>query len=271
GKDRDEVVVQLLVAERNEPPQVIVPADRTASEGDFIRFRIAASADSNRALTFASDGLPYGATLNPSSGEFEWIPTYIQAGIYLIPFTVTDVESTVAFVTEITVLAANAAPVFDQQDGWQVLEGQHLAFTAYAFDPDNPYYSPALRTADGTIEETTNLPQTVAVEIVGELPPGATFDPVTLELSWVPGNGQAGDYELHFRAIDTGGDTPLESEIVVPVKVFNQNRRPVTTPIENVTVPKDTVLEIPVQALDPDGNPLVLMAVNESPFRPLPE
>ncbi|HEY6817505.1 MAG TPA: putative Ig domain-containing protein [Croceibacterium sp.] len=271
GTDRDEVVVDLLVAELNEPPQVVVPADRVAQEGAVIHFRIQARAESDRELTFASDGLPFGATLNPTTGEFEWVPSYIQAGVYTVPFFVSDGEAVVAFETKITVLPANAAPVFDQQDGWQVLEGQQLVFTAFAFDPDNPYYTPALRTADGTVEQTTNLPQTVTVEAIGALPEGATFDPVTLELRWAPTNGQAGTYEFRFRATDTGGDTPLTSEIVVPVTVFNQNRRPSVTPIENVTVPKDTVLEIPVEAFDADGNPLVLRAVNESPFRPLPE
>src|SRR5690606_24375827 len=181
--------------------------------------------DSDRELTFASDGLPFGATLNPSTGAFEWTPTYIQAGTYLIPFTVTDGETTVAFDTEITVLPANAAPVFDQQEGWQVLEGQLLAFTAYAFDPDNPYYTPPLRDFSGVVQETGILPATVSVELIGDLPEGATFDPVTMELRWTPSNGQAGEHEFRFRATDTGGETPLTTDIVVPVKVFNQNRR----------------------------------------------
>ena len=58
-------------------------------------------------------------------------------------------------------------------DGWQVLEGQLLAFTAFAFDPDNPYYTPALRDpATGLAVAATNIPRTVSVELLSDLPPG---------------------------------------------------------------------------------------------------
>src|SRR3546814_249226 len=40
--------------------------------------------------------------------------------------------------------------------------------------------------------------------------------------------------------------------------------------IQNVTVPKDEVVEIPVIGSDADGNPLILSLMNESPFRPVP-
>ena len=169
--------------------------------------------------------------------------------------------------------AANAAPIFDQQDGWQVLEGQLLAFTAFAFDPDNPYYSPAIRNpATGALVETGDRPKTVSVEVIGELPPGATFDPDTLAFRWTPGNAQAGTYTVRLRATDTGdgGEAPLSSEIVVPIIVFNQNRRPAVAAIANVSVAKDTVVEVPVRAFDADGNPLVLGLRNESPYRPVP-
>ena len=261
GTSRDEAVVTLLVAERNEPPQVTVPADRVAREGDFIRFTIDAKAQSDRILTFGSDSLPFGATINPGTGEFIWTPSFIQNGVYEIPFYVTDDETLVRFVTKITVTNANAAPVFDQQDGWQVLEGQQLAFNVFAFDPDNPYYTPAIRnTQSGAATETSELPRTVNVAVIGDLPPGATFDPVTFDFSWTPGNAQAGEYVVRFRATDTGdgGEPPLSAEISVPLRVFNQNRRPVVQPIANATVAKDAVLEIPVSASDADGNPLVL-------------
>src|SRR3546814_687582 len=130
-------------------------------------------------------------------------------------------------------LPANAAPVFDSLSGWQVLEGQQLAFSAFAWDPDNPYYTPPLRNAAGEVEETSATPQTVFVELASELPAGAEFDPATMQLRWTPDNGQAGDYELRFRAVDTADpDNVLVSEIVVPVTVFNQNRRPVVQAID---------------------------------------
>lgn len=124
GLSRDEVVVTLFVAERNEPPQVVPVADRIAREGDFVNFRINASSRSDRELSYGAETLPFGATLNPTTGEFSWTPNYIQNGVYDIAFFVTDGETLVRFVTKITVENANAAPVFDQLDGWQVQIGR---------------------------------------------------------------------------------------------------------------------------------------------------
>src|SRR3546814_901697 len=107
----------MRIAERNEPPRVVVPADRTAREGEPIRFVIRASAASDRPLTFSSPVLPFGATLDPSTGEFLWTPTYIQEGVYEIPFAVSDGETAVPFLTTIQLLPANAAPGFDTPRG----------------------------------------------------------------------------------------------------------------------------------------------------------
>src|SRR3546814_19296446 len=74
-----------------------------------IRFMIDARSSSDLPLTFTSPVLPFGATLNPSTGEFNWTPTYIQDGIYEIPFEVSDGETTVSFTMHIDVLAAHAA------------------------------------------------------------------------------------------------------------------------------------------------------------------
>ena len=196
GQERSEIVVDIRVAERNQPPQVVVPASRTAQEGDVIQFRIQASADSDRELTFSSDGLPFGAILNPFSGQFEWEPGYTQAGTYVVPFTVSDGETEVRFETTITVLPNNAPARFYPLDGWQVVEGQALEFSAFAYDPDNPDYAPPLRTTAGTVETISNLPATVRVEVVGDLPAGASFDPVTMQFRWVPANGQSGSYDF---------------------------------------------------------------------------
>ncbi|WP_369116152.1 putative Ig domain-containing protein, partial [Crocosphaera watsonii] len=44
-------------------------------------------------LTYFSNLLPGGSTLDPNTGEFKWTPTYFQAGDYEIPLSVSDGES----------------------------------------------------------------------------------------------------------------------------------------------------------------------------------
>src|SRR3546814_4352923 len=40
GSSRDAIVVEMRIAERNEPPQVVVPANRVGREGEPIRFMV---------------------------------------------------------------------------------------------------------------------------------------------------------------------------------------------------------------------------------------
>src|SRR5690606_36767056 len=157
---------------------------------------------------------------------------------YNVTCDVSDGETTVRFTTKSTVLNANAAPVIDQLDGWQVLEGQLLVFKAFACDPDNPYYTPAQRNMQtGEVVATTSLLKTVTVEVLSARRPGANVEPGTMELRWTPDSAQPGDYEVLFRATDwgDGAEPPLSTEITVPFRVFNQNRRPEVRTIENGT------------------------------------
>ena len=76
----------------------------------------------------------------------------------------------------------------------------------------------------------------------------------------IPTFAQAGTYALTFTATDDGDGTglPLSSSITVPIVVRNANRAPVVPELNNVTVTKFQVLEIPVTVTDPDGNLLDL-------------
>src|SRR3546814_12523230 len=143
---------------------------------------IDARSSSDLPLTFTSPVLPFGATLNPSTGEFNWTPTYIQDGIYEIPFEVSDCETTVSFTMTIDVLAANAAPVFDSQNGWQALEGQQLASPVFSYAPDNPYSTPPLRNSAGYVPLTSQPPQPVPAEVIHDLPKVAGFESATMQV-----------------------------------------------------------------------------------------
>ncbi|MDH5199087.1 MAG: putative Ig domain-containing protein, partial [Gemmatimonadota bacterium] len=261
----------LRIAEGRAPLTLLEPADQTVQEGERIRFYLQAEGEAGAPLAFSSELLPWGATLHPDTGLFEWTPRYTQAGVYDVPFALSDGAASVAVTARLTVTNANGAPVFDPQDGWQVFEGQPLRVNAFAFDPDNPYYLPAMRDLDGNLVALSETPRTVTVT-AGPLPQGATFDPETWNLIWTPTHLQAGTYQVAFTAVDDGNGTgqPLSDQTVVSIEVLNLNRPPVLEPIENVSVQRGGTLDITVSATDAEGNPITFSATSEQPGFPLP-
>ncbi len=271
GISQASISVTLVVAEGRQAPVLIKPADRTLREGDRIRFYLQAEGDAEADLTFSCEIPPYGATLHPETGLFEWTPGYTQAGVYDVAFAVSDGSDTSTATVRLTVTNANGAPEFEQQEGWQVFEGQPLILKPIAHDPDNPYYYPPSRDADGNLVTLTDNGPTVAVT-AGALPAGASFDPETWELSWTPTHLQAGVYAVTFTATDDGDGTgsPLTDRVTVSIEVLNLNRRPVIEPVANVTLQRDGSVEVTVRAGDPEGNRIALTAASEQPGFPLP-
>ncbi|MGA2035933.1 MAG: putative Ig domain-containing protein, partial [Thermoguttaceae bacterium] len=249
----------LLIAPTNQPPTLIRPVDRTVLEGESVHIPLLASDPQGDPLTYSSDLLPGGATLDPNTGVFDWTPGFDQHGVYAIPFTVSDGANTVTQTTTITVLNVNAPPQFDNPGAWRAAEGQDLQFRAFAFDPNNPGYLPPDRLADGTLTPLEGSDPTVTYTVSG-LPADATFDPDTAMFDWETGYSDAGTYQVTFTATNDGDGTgvPLSSTMTVPITVLNANRPPVVAPIANQTMDHDSVLALPVQATDPDGDPLVL-------------
>ncbi|MDH5639643.1 MAG: putative Ig domain-containing protein, partial [Nitrospira sp.] len=279
----------LLVAPTNEAPVLAQPADRTIREGEPIRIQLVASdpdssglSTQHSALRYFSDFLPGGATLDPVTGVFEWTPGFTQAGTYRVPFSVqgsdplppgSDPAPVTTVWTTFTVTNVNAAPQFDTIGDLEILENQRLFIRTFAFDPDNPGFIPQDRLFDGTLTPLEGTDPTVTYTITG-LPTGATFDPVSAQLSWLPTFDQAGTYQVTVTATDEGTGlgtvplppgtvpVPLSSSVVIPITVVNVNRPPVLPDITNQVVTRGETLELPVTATDADGNPLTLIAVS---------
>ena len=263
------------IAPGDQPPTLVLPPDRIVREGDRIRMAIRGFDPDGGSVEFSSHLLPPGATLHPTTGVFDWTPDFFmhRDEPYVVPITVTSGEVSVTETMSITVINANGAPVFDDLTGWRIFESQPMAFSAFAYDPDNPGHEPPIPNESGEIRERTpESPATVTYAVEG-LPPGATFDPLTTLFFWQPEFDQAGTYELTFTATDDGDGTgvPLTVESRVSIEVMNLNRAPEIDPIANQMVSRDNVLEIPVNVTDPDGNPLSLSAENAEPGFPLPE
>ena len=67
--------------------RIRVPGDQFVKYGDEVRFHV--SALDPAATLGTTDALPAGATFDPYSGDFHWVPGSTQAGIHEIHFTAT--------------------------------------------------------------------------------------------------------------------------------------------------------------------------------------
>ncbi len=264
ASDGSEIVsqsTQIRIAPTNQAPTLIRPSDRIVREGDKVRMQLTANDPEAADLKYLSNLLPGGAKLDPKTGLFEWTPAYFQAGEFEVPFSVSDGEKTTKQTVKITVLNANAVPVFDEIGTWQIQEGQLLYIQPFAFDPDNPSFALPFRLPDGSLTPLEGGEASVTYT-VSNLPHGATFDADTATLKWTPDFTSAGNYTITVTATDDGNGTGnnASASINIPIRVENTNRIPEITPIPNQTLQRGEVVEIPIQVTDPDGNPIVITA-----------
>ncbi len=133
----------------------------------------------------------------------------------------------------------NQAPVLDPIGNKTVNEGQNLSFTLSATDPDS---------GDTLTYSASNLP------------PGATFDPVTRTFSWTPDYTQAGNYpNVEFTVMDNGSPMMLDFEDIT-ITVGNVNRPPIFSNPGPQQVLEHNSLTFSVSATDPDGDAVTLSA-----------
>ncbi|MDK2126935.1 putative Ig domain-containing protein, partial [Parachitinimonas caeni] len=277
GKTTSVRRFNLRVAQGYAAPVLRAPANQTLREGERFSLQLAGSlpgglrqADGTTIrLQYSSPWLPAGATLNPDTGWFDWTPGYNQHGHLSLPLTLTatytpadgsaPVSTRVSQTLEMEILNANGAPRFAPAEHWQLLEGQPLRLSVFAFDPDNPDFEPKLRLRPEGAAVGGEGRASVEYDVQG-LPPGARFDKDTLELIWTPGYTQAGTYEITVIATDDGDGTGSRaiSRLTVPITVRNANRAPEVGDLTNASLEIGQTLRIPVSARDADGNPLTL-------------
>jgi len=103
--------IKITVENVNRAPVLEPIGDKTAKVDELLEFTIEATDPDDDLLTYSAkmlpadetEELPAGATLNPVTGEFSWIPDYTQAGSYQIRFAVSDGNLTTEEVMVITV------------------------------------------------------------------------------------------------------------------------------------------------------------------------
>ncbi|MDP6105383.1 MAG: Ig-like domain-containing protein [Acidimicrobiales bacterium] len=232
----------------NAPPVFEPIGDRTVDEGSVLAFLVWATdadvdpqgAGNIQSLRLSAGDLPPGSTFTDNgdgSANFSWIAEPGQAGSYPVTFTVVDDAREVGIDSQqmaITVGAGNHPPTLVEIGNRTASEGQELAFSISATDPDGD--SLALVAAD--------------------LPTGANFTVTgngSASFSWMPGFDQDGNYPMAVTVTDDGDPAASDSETFT-ITVGNVNRPPTLATVGNRSADEGVELVFPLGATDPDGD-----------------
>jgi ELWxxDGT repeat protein len=229
----------------NLPPSLAAIGARTVDEETTLSFTAVGldattgASTQNHSLvgvTFSLVGAPAGATIDPNTGAFSWIPTEAQGpGSYTFNVRVADAATPTQFSDQavtVTVNEVNRVPVLAAIANQTVNEQTPVTFNASATDPDLPA-------------------NTLTYSLIGA-PAGATIDSSTGAFSWTPTEAQGpGSFTFNVRVTDNG--TPaLFAEQAVTITVNEVNQAPVLAPIANHSVNEQATVTFNASATDPD-------------------
>ena len=198
--------------------------DKIVDEEILLSF-IATASDADipaQILTFSlADGIsgdvPDGASIDPLTGAFTWIPTEAQGpGDYTFDVVVSDGALTDSETITVTVNEANVAPVLDPLGDKTVDEGIFLTFTATATDHDIPAQTLTFSLADGP---SGSVPIGASITSTGFFAwaPDESQGPAVYTLDVVVSDGALSDSETIRVIVNevTPGNVAPSLEIVV--------------------------------------------------------
>ncbi len=236
----DFETITITVSDVNLPPVLAAIGSQSVDEGSLLTFTASASdldLPANN-LSFSLDsGAPAGATIDPTTGEFNWMPGELdRPAVYSVTVRVTDNEtpSLEDFETiNIAVGEVNQPPVLAAIGNQSVDEGSLLTFTASATDANLPANNFSFSLDSGA-------------------PVGATIDPSTGQFNWTPPSGTSpGDHTVTVRVTDDGLPN-LEDFETITITVNDVNLPPVLAAIGARSVQEGSPLTFTALATDPD-------------------
>jgi hypothetical protein len=230
----DQKTITITINHVNRLPVLAEIEPQTVDENVALQVPLSATdpdrEDSGK-LTFSSTNLPQGATLDATSGLFDWTPGYDQSGQYQIKCTVSDGRLSDSKTMPVTVNHVNRPPLLANIENQTVNENTKLSFTISGSDPD--------REDEGKL-----------VYSAQNLPAGATFNAGTLVFSWTPTYEQSGVYNnVLFRVTDPAG---LLDEKNITIVVHHVNRAPALAAVPAITSKEEQPVAFTLQGSDPD-------------------
>ncbi len=237
GSLMDSLAVTLKV---NRAPVLPEIASREVTLGQTLTLNLQATDADQDTLVYRriSPITLAGATLDSLTGVFRWTPA--AAATITIIFEASDRSVSDSVTVQLTAAAANLPPVWNvTADTLRLIEGQAFsqAFTA----------------------PSDESPSTLTISALN-LPTGAQFTASTRTFAWTPGMTAAGTYQFTLLAVDNNSQRATK---LVTVVVADVNRAPVlTVAASTVWARRGATVSFPVSATDPDGQAVVLSALN---------
>jgi hypothetical protein len=148
--------------------------------------------------SYVSNPAITGATLNSSTGVFNWTPTINQSGSYSVTFSVTDGKESTTFLTTITVTSTNVAPTLtlNPTGPYALNEGSTLSVNLVGSDANQ---------GDVLTYSYTSNPEMT----------GAVINASSGLFSWTTLTNQAGVYNVSFNVTDGKATTQISTTITV--------------------------------------------------------
>ncbi len=228
----------VTVVPSNSPPALAAISNRTIAVGMTLTFTNVASDTDGDQLTFSlGAGAAAGATINPTTGVFNWAPTQAQLGSNAFSVIVADngfppLSATQSFA--VTVLPSNSPPVLAAISNKTNAVGMTLTFTNVASDTDGDKLTFSLGAGAAT---------------------NATINPTNGVLTWTPVQAQLGSNAFSVIVTDNGLP-PLSATQSFAVLVVPSNSPPVLDAISNRTIAVGMTLTLTNVASDTDGDQL---------------
>lgn len=190
--------ITITVNNVDRPPVLTSPSNKSINENQSLTFTLSAYDSDDDIITYSMASTPTttGATLDSSTGAFNWTPSYDQAGIYTVTFIVTSNSLSDSETISITVNNVDRPPVLTSPGNKSINGNQLLTFTLSATDPD----------VEDTITYSLNSTPPAA---------GAILNSSTGVFYWTPGSNQAGTYSVTFSAISNSLSDPKTISIEV--------------------------------------------------------
>ena len=232
--DSEEVAITVNDGGNQLPILAAIGAQST-TENVLLTFGVSAT-DVESTPTLTTSALPTGASFvdnGDGTGNFDWIPDFLQSGIYNVTFYATD-DSLGVDSEEVTITindGGNQSPILIAIGAQSTTENVLLTFGVSATDIES---TPALSTSP--------------------LPTGALFTDNgdgTGNFDWTPNFIQSGVYNVTFYATDDS--LSIDSEQVAITVNDGGNQAPILFAIGNQSVPENINLNFVVNAVDPDS------------------